>query len=258
MNRSISFPTRLRHTGLFILMLMIVISPWLFRNKCIYGSAGLSTQVVPHIVGYVIPYVMQYEEKINQREAREKSNEIWKEKEKTLPVLTRSNPFLLDSEVKKFGFKYLLNASPVSVAKAWFWGTMKNIFSPVTVELSFILAMDRTTFHESPGANVPEQLYNFIFKNKNKAYSLLMFIGIIGVFFFRSVQIAGAWKLFRSEPEIFYICCIVVGYFLLISGPVGYAKYRIPFEPILILFTAFGISCFADCIKNIPNPKIAA
>jgi len=166
---------------------------------------------------------------------------LWEQKQKSLPVHIVENPFSFDHEGKKFGLNYVKNASFSSISKAWFWGAVKNIFSPATVELAFMLKMDRTLFHESPGDSVPIQLFNFVFKNKNKVYSAMMIFGILGILFFRFIQTWGALRLLKMNPSVFVLCFLIVAYFLIISGPVGYAKYCIPFEPILALLTAF---CF--------------
>lgn len=71
-----------------------------------------------------------------------------------------------------------------------------------------------------------------------------MVFGILGIMLFRLVQVRGAWRLLKLDSEIFMLCCLIIAYFLLISGPVGYAKYRIPFEPVLALLTAFSLGFF--------------
>ena len=225
----------MKHILFFFILFSVILSPWFVRNHNIYGKFGLITQGAGHIAGFVIPYVMQYEDKIDFTEAKKRSMELWERKKGVIPQEKLENPFDLDHEVKKFGMSYFSKTSPLSIAKAWFWGGMKNVFSPVTVELSLILKMDRTLFGESIGKTVPEQLFNFIFKNKSKAYSLLMILGIIGILFFRFLQVVGTWNVFKANKGILFIC------FLFISGPVGYAKYRIPMEQIFAFLTAF---CF--------------
>ena len=237
----VSSTLKMKHTLLFVFMFLIIISPWLYRNHSIYGQAGLTSQGWGHINSYVVPYVMQYEEKIDITAAKSKSRMLWEQKRDLLPENIVESPFSLDHEGKKFGLSYLTNASLPSLLKAWFWGGMKNIFSPVTVELAFILNMDRTLFHESPGNNVPTQLMNFIFKNKNRVYSAMMVLGLLSILVFRSIQSWGAWRMIKLYPASFAVCLITISYFLIISGPVGYAKYHIPIEPILALLTAF---CF--------------
>ena len=246
-----TFFKKVQNGVVFLLFFILIISPWLCRNYILYDYPGLTSQGNGHIVGFVMPYVMQYEEKIDQKTAKKTTTRLWREQREKLPENIKSKPFLLDKKAKAFGFSYLINAKYSSIAKAWFWGAMKNIFSPVTVELSFILNMDRTLFHESKGANVPKQLINFIFFNKNKIYSLLMVLGLIGIMLLRLLQIVGMWWLYKMNKNAFFTGIIIIVYFLLVSGPVGYAKYRIPFELLLALFSAIGL----DALRHIKQKQ---
>jgi len=55
-------------------------------------------------------------------------------------------------------------------------------------------------------------------------------------------------KNYKTE-FIFFLTIIL--YFLIINGPIGSAKYRIPFEPILIIYLAFSIATFKNySVKN--------
>jgi len=51
----------------------------------------------------------------------------------------------------------------------------------------------------------------------------------------------GFFVLFRKKKWEGLLCLVIIGYFLIVSGPVGYAKYRLPFEPILIVLLAIGL-----------------
>ena len=235
------FP-KLRHAAVFFLLWAIAMAPWIYRNYEVAGYAGVTSQGEPHIIGWILPCVMQYEEKIDLKEAVKKSTKIWKEKKKKLPKNIEKNRFSLDREAKKFALDYILSCSVWSVTKAWFWGAMKNMFSPVTIELAYILKMDWTHFYETQGASFPEQAWNFIFRNKNRVYATLLMLGIVSMVVFRLLQAYGAWRMWKDSREIFVLSGLVILYFLLISGPVGYGKYRVPFEPVLILFTAIAFS----------------
>lgn len=218
----------------------VVIFPWIFRNYVVFGHAKLTTQGEAHIVGWVVTGIMQYEEKIDFEKAQTRSRKAWQIIKKNFSNKVNPDPFLLDREAKKFGLAYILNVSPLSIAKAWLWGASRNVMSPETIELAHMLDLERFSFQEIPGRNLPEKLFNFVFRNKSEICSLMMIFGTLWILIFRIIQLYGAWKLFKQFPEILAACAIIIIYFLLISGPVGSAKYRIPFEPILVFFTAFA------------------
>jgi len=239
-----SAPSILRrcvNAALFAVLFVAAASPWMVRNQVLYGHSDLTAQGEPHIIGWIIPAVTRYEKGVDLTTAMQESSREWAEHKKSLPQEVLENPMELSKEAKRYGVEYLLDASPVSIAKAWFWGAVKNLGAPVAVELAYILDMDWTHFTTSPGKGALEQANNFLFKNENKVYSFMLAAGILLTLAFRLVQLAGAWVLLRSKPGILVAGAVVVAYFLAVSGPVGYAKYRLPYEPLFILLTALAV-----------------
>lgn len=232
---------RIKRTLMFFVAFLIILTPWLLRNHFIFNALSLTTQGEPHLIGWVIPSVMQYEKNMNLSEATKESVMKWHEKRETMTQYVRENRFLLDKEAKRYAINYMRQASPVSITKAWFWGCIKNVFTPPFIELSYMLKMDWTHFYDSEGKSFPEQSFNFVFKNKNRTYSILLISGIILILLFRFVQFIGGILLLKTDLKTALFFCLVVGYILFISGPVGMAKYRLPFEPILILLTAYAL-----------------
>ena len=230
---------RLGAAALFCLLFGLVLAPWLARNAALYGHAGLTSQGAPHLIGWIVPGVAQYEEGLSQQQAMAKYTGIWAEKQAALPPEVRDNPFAQDAAAKAFAADYLRAASPVSLAKAWFWGAVKNLFTPVSVELAYILKMDWTHFSDSPGAGFPQQAWNFLAHNTSRAYVVFLLAGTGLTLVLRLVQLLGLGPLWR-KPAAFWAAAMVVAYVLAVSGPVGYAKYRLPFEPLLCLLAGLA------------------
>ncbi|MEW5772556.1 MAG: glycosyltransferase family 39 protein [Thermodesulfobacteriota bacterium] len=233
--------SRLAATALFCGLFGLVLAPWLARNAALYGHAGLTSQGAPHLIGWIVPAVAQYEEGLSQQQAMAKYTGLWEERRAALPPEVRDNPFAQDAAAKAFAADYLRAASPVSVAKAWFWGAAKNLFTPVSVELAYILKMDWTRFSETPGAGFPEQAWNFLAHNKSRTYVLFLLAGVGVTLLLRLTQLFGLGPLWR-KPAAFWAAAMVVAYVLAVSGPVGYAKYRLPFEPVLCLLAGLAAS----------------
>jgi 4-amino-4-deoxy-L-arabinose transferase-like glycosyltransferase len=230
---------RFAAVALFCSLFGLVLAPWLGRNSALYGHAGLTSQGAPHLIGWIVPAVAQYEEGLSQQTAMAKYTGIWAEKLAALPPEVRDNPFAQDAAAKAFAVSYLRAAALSSVAKAWFWGGMKNIFTPVSVELAYILKMDWTRFSETPGAGFPAQAWNFVMHNKSRTYVFFLLAGVGLTLALRLVQLGGLGPLWR-RPAAFWAVATVVAYVLAVSGPVGYAKYRLPFEPLLCLLAGLA------------------
>jgi 4-amino-4-deoxy-L-arabinose transferase-like glycosyltransferase len=229
------------HAVLFAVLFAAAASPWLVRNQALYGHMELTAQGVPHIVGWVLPAVTRHEKGMDLDRAMQEETRDWAEHRERLPAEIRDNPMALSKEAKSYGMKRMLEASPVAIAEAWFWGAVKNLFAPVAVELAYILQMDWTHFYETPGDSALEQGLNFLLHNKNRTYSFMLAAGIFLTLAFRLVQLVGAWRCARSRPGVLVLSIVVIAYFLAVSGPVGYAKYRLPYEPVFVLLTALAV-----------------
>ncbi len=232
---------RLRRVALFAALFVLFVAPWLARNQALYGHAAMTTQGQAHIAGWVIPGIAQYEEGLPLDAAVRKYTGVWAERVAALPEAERGDPFVLESEAKGWFREYLGTVSPLSVGKAWFWGAAKNIFTPVSVELAYIFRMQWTHFYDTPGSGFPERAWNFLAHNENRLYAALLAAGIALTLAFRAVQLCGAWRLARSRPAMLVGGLLVIAYFLAVSGPVGYAKYRLPYEPVFALCTALWL-----------------
>jgi hypothetical protein len=60
------------------------------------------------------------------------------------------------------------------------------------------------------------------------------------------LEAIGLVMLARSQPLAAALALGLVGYFLLLSGPVAGPKYRLPVEPALLVFAAFPLAKVAD------------
>lgn len=240
---------RLKKVAVFSVLFFLFVLPWMGRNLYLYGHPALTNQGAAHIVGWVLPAVGQYEEGLNYDQARKVFADRWQERLSTMDEGLRGDSFARAAEAKSYFKEYVKEVAPQSVAKAWFWGAVKNVFTPVSVELGYVLDMDWTHFSETPGESFPEQAYNFIVNNKNKTYAAMMLAGIAATLLFRFVQTWGFIVLLRKKPGALVACLVIVGYYLAVSGPVGYAKYRLPYEALFVLLTALavaGLPCFRD------------
>lgn len=229
-----------RRVAVFCVVFAALLVPWLVRNHALYGHAKLTSQGQAHISGWVIPGIAQYEEGLDLGAATAKYTEQWRQRVEAMPEPEREDVFARDAEAKRWFGEYLASVSPVSVAQAWFWGAVKNLFTPVSVELAYIFKMEWTHFYDTPGASFPEQAYNFVFHNENRLYAMLLIAGIGLTLALRAVQLGGMWRMWRVRPAMLSVCVLVTAYFLAVSGPVGYAKYRLPYEGVFVLLTAFA------------------
>ena len=237
----------LRRAGqglLFLVLFLAAMSPWVVRNAVVYGHAAVTGQGEPHLVGWIVPSVARFEEGMDQAAAVAKYTARWQEHVAALPEAERADPFARVAEAERFTLDYLLSASPLSVARGWFWGAVRNLFVPVAVELAYVMDMRWSHFSDTPGAGALEQAWNFLARNANPAYALFLTAGLALTLGLRLVQAAGAVCLWRDRGgrAALMALAVVAAYYLVLSGPVGYAKYRLPYEPAFVLLTAVALA----------------
>lgn len=243
---------RLKRVVLFCALFAVFLLPWMGRNLYLFGHASPTCQGEAHIVGWVIPGIAQYEEGVSYAEARAHWAETWRERLGEAPEDVRESPLARASLAQDFLREYVAGVSPLSVAKAWFWGAVKNVFTPVTVELGYVFEMDYTHFSDTPGASFPEQAWNFLAHNENKLYVGLMLAGMAVMCVLRLAQAAGLVRLAARRPWDLAACLLLAAYFLAVNGPVGYAKYRLPLEPVFILLTAQAARLLPAFLDGVP------
>jgi hypothetical protein len=112
--------------------------------------------------------------------------------------------------------------------------------APALVDFSYLLHIERPHFFYTEGKGVWDRCWNFITGMKG-LWGWVFVSGIIGLLLLRFIQLYGFFRLYRWNPWIGTLAILIIAYFLFISGPVGYAKYRLPFEPLLVIGLAIGL-----------------
>ena len=105
-----------------------------------------------------------------------------------------------------------------------------------------MLQLPRTGFYDTPGANMIEKMFNFMFHSDNSLYAWILLGGIAGMMVVRLMQLAGFVALIRAGQG--YAGLLVLAgwcaFILLVNGPVASPKYRLPMEPVLAMLTRAG------------------
>jgi hypothetical protein len=101
------------------------------------------------------------------------------------------------------------------------------------------------SFDETRGDGVFRQAVNFL-SGSSGPYLIIMGGGILLSAFFLGLQGYGFVALTRAAPWTALFAALCVGYFLAVNGPVASPKYRLPFEPVLIVLSALALVDLSD------------
>lgn len=228
------------------LIVLVCLLPWSLRNNNLYGRLNLTAQSGEHLLQYIVPFTWQYSRGIPFIEGMKEANLQFSEKMKAEQIdVNKLNPFEKSDLQMRMAID-ILRAEPVTaIMKAWLFGMIKNLFSPGIIDLSYLLGIERPHFFYTEGTTTLERAWNFI-RGMKGWFGWAVVANIVVLLLSRIIQVWGLMQLMRRKPWEAGLFVLIIAYFLLISGPVGYAKYRLPFEPILIVLLAIGLKDLKD------------
>ncbi len=173
---------------------------------------------------------------------------------KNIKILSSLNPFEVSKERIELATRELDSIPTTMIVNSWISGAIQNLASPSFAIDPRVRQLNENSFYNSKGKNIFEKALNFI-EHNNPTFVTILLIGILSTLIFSIAQLFGFFFLFKRHKWAAIFGLLYVLYFLLISGPVGSAKYRIPIEPVLIIFQAtFFLHCFSRFSKK-PTTK---
>ena len=114
--------------------------------------------------------------------------------------------------------------------------------------------MEKPSFFATPGQSMLERTVNY-FQSSSAAFAIVMIAGVAGSVlsialprsaFSCSVGERASWAALAAAPVV---------YFLMLSGPVASAKYRMPMEPSLIVLAGIGLAALWSAAASRRNAQ---
>jgi len=231
-----------------ILLYLVIVGVFLgsihHRNYQQYGSTAFVSQTGVAILGWIVPATYQYSGQGNYQEGKQLSkarlaSALQRDQLDELP----KNPFESSSYEMNVGKDILREFGLTNVLKAWVISSTINLFAPSVAFAPALRAIDHPSFYETKGNGAIRKLFNYI-KNSDKfLYLSILTIGTITSLIFMVMVLFGAFRMTISQPLIITSTLfLIVGYFLTITGTIIGVKYRLPLEPIFILFATYFLN----------------
>ena len=226
--------------AIFLFVFIIVISPWLIRNKNLYGYWSLSVIGGWNICAYNASYLKSDIEGISIVEAQEYFK---RERE------GYDNTFAAVDNCKQKAIKYILS-NLTHYIPLHLKGTL-NIFLGVgRADILYLLGKEVPSRDFLQG-NLTTKIIEEI-KHSKEQYFLVPILGIrqlleyllflIGVVvLFARPTAKRAKKNGRNRKLSALLIILFFVYLTILIGPVGYSRFRIPIVPLYLLFSAYGL-----------------
>lgn len=240
--------------GVFLLML----SPWLMRNYYHYERIKYTVQSYD-LLQYIVPFVWQYSRGIPFIEGMKITKDLYRKEAKKAGLdAGLMNPVEASDFQLKMAMNILIKEPKSAIMKAWLYGIIKNLFSPSIIDFSYLLNIDRPHFFYTKGTTLIERARNYI-GSMVGIFKWAVIIGICSLIIARIVQFAGILKLIKRTSWEGFALLLIIVYFFIVTGPVGYAKYRLPYEPILAVFLSIGIKAiYTEIFKKSHFQKLGS
>ena len=231
--------------------------PILARNVSQFGTIQLTNMTGTHVQNWVVGYVRALEEGTSFNANSKLMNATFAE------MLARENidpdslnPF--EESARRIAFaKVQLKEVPfTTIARAWLYGAVLNIAAPALVVEPRIRKFNRNSFVNSSGVTLAERVGSFVSTN-NSTYVFWLVFGLATGGVAVLLQFCGWMLLCRWRPVLAVFATLSILYFLLINGPVASPKYRLPFEPILIILQAVAIIELVSRMRRLSSERSA-
>jgi hypothetical protein len=244
--RKDSFSKVLTMMLIYLLVSVTIIGSIHYRNYQQYGSTEFVSQTGRHMTGWIVPAVYQYSGQGSYQEGKKIAEERLKSSlKRDNSLVLSSNPFERSSYKANVAKEILLEFGFVKVLKAWTVGSIINLLAPSIAFSPALRSMDHPSFYNTKGDGMIDKIHNYVKDSSGFLYVLILTIGTLISIIFLLFAIIGAFKMTSKLPNIQVIVLILLlGYFLAITGPIIGVKYRLPIEPILILFVTYFLNIY--------------
>jgi len=151
-----------------------------------------------------------------------------------------ANPFETSRAASRVALEAIQSYPVSAVVKAWGIGAVLNLAAPALAVDPRLRALPHPSFDAMPDGGLIARAVTFL-AAASPAYVAAMVGGLAFSGLFLILQAYGFVLLARIAPWAAAFAALCVGYFLVVNGPVGSPKYRLPFEPVLIVLAALAL-----------------
>lgn len=248
-----SFLIFLRRAFIIFITFILIISPWLIRNKLVFDKMSLSSIKEYNFYFWNLSTINSEQKGVSKDDIRGVLSEEIMNKFNLEDKLELSS-FELGSYYKEESMK-VLKGNKLNYIKEHILGSSYFMISNYYRKTAYALT-------GNSDADIPIYDIMDIVKNRdfykikdilfNGGFPLIMMIIGFGISFvyllFLLINLLFVFKSKNIDLELFLY--IIVGYFAVITGPLGSGSYRHPVLPFIIILAIIGFFRFKSYIKN--------
>ena len=227
---------------LFIVVFTLVISPWMIRNKNLYGYWSLSAIGGRSICSHYAAYLKSDLEGISVARAQEYFND---------ELRAYKNPFISSSNCQRKAIKYILS-NLGSYIPLHLKGTLNMFLGVGRADILYLLGKEvpgRDFLQGNLATKIVEEL-----KNSKNQYFLVPLLAIRQLFeyLFLLVGVVALLAMKNARDKKIYALLIIlfIAYFTVLIGPIGYSRFRIPIVPLYLILSSYGLMVIINKFRH--------
>ena len=146
----------------------------------------------------------------------------------------------------------ILALPKLQIIKGLLAGTVTGLFHTSFSRIAHQLNLKRGTILDAKyGDGLFEKLKNSTQMFSNNKFTIVWIVALCALIISRIVQFVGVVYVFNksNDHKISIFLFICAAYFIIINGPIGDAKYRLPIEPMLIIYFSIGLRVMLGKLK---------
>ena len=226
------------------LLCLLILSPQLERNYSHYGTFQLIDKTGNHYLNWVVPMIRQVNEGITHSKAAMENHALLAQDPN---YVSSKNPFEKSNIQMMYAIEKMKQMGPLAVAQSWILGGSMNLLSPAISLSPPFKNLEHKGLYEIEGKNRYEKIWNFLFNNERSGYSQALLFFLVLTLLTRLLQVYGLGLLLIRRGFLAHVAILFsiwISYILLVNGPIGSPKYRLPLEPMLLIFLSVTVTNF--------------
>ncbi len=228
-----------QHMLLFLITVILTISPWLVRNSYFSDKVFISGQQSNLLANYHVPYVWKAVKSIPFREGQKiianKVDVAVRSYEFKQGGVTKIEAYRIQQDV---AFNELVKY-PAVYFKQWLIGINKAMAgTSLTVFYQALnIPLSPISFDKIQASNYTNKVWQYLKGQGKFAIFFLLLRGVITIF-----SLLGVFVVFKSKNCFLWIMMLANFYFICSAGPAGLARFRFPIEVFWFIQAGFGFT----------------
>ncbi len=213
------------------------LAPWMARNYVVYDNFKLSDKGGEHLLRWVATYV----EVAQTGESPSVIRQRFMEQALERGYAEATNPFDRSSIQGAIALEYIKD-HPIEYAQQHIKGVAYTFLNLGTKRIAQLLGIESNDvgFHFFAAPSVWESTKIFLTSKSYAEIAIGLYVAAILFLTYFLTAIGLVRAVIRANYWVLLIFGLTIGYYLALVGPIGLARYKIPFMPFYLIFAGYG------------------